>query len=175
MTKVLVKKIYLLAFMLTMMGMAQAQEFITTWKTDNPGTSGDTEITIPTFGSETYDYNVDWGDGNRDSNVTGDITHTYASAGTYTVTITGDFPRIYFSNVGDKEKILTVEQWGNIAWTSMDLAFRGCTNLNVTATDAPDLSTVTTMSDMFYGATSFNASIDHWDVSSVTSLSQHLL
>ena len=39
-----------------------SQAFITTWKTDNPGTSGNNQITIPTTGSG-YSYYVDWGDG----------------------------------------------------------------------------------------------------------------
>ena len=68
--------------------------FITTWKTDNIGSSQDNQITIPTFFGETYDYTVDWGDGTSDENVTGDITHTYASPGTYQVAINGIFPRI---------------------------------------------------------------------------------
>ena len=71
-------------------------EFITTWKTDNPGVSADNQITIPTFTGETYNYTVDWGDGTSDSNVSGDITHTYGVPGTYQVSISGTFPRIYF-------------------------------------------------------------------------------
>ncbi|MEM7297555.1 MAG: BspA family leucine-rich repeat surface protein, partial [Bacteroidota bacterium] len=143
--------------------------FVTTWKTDNTGTSGDTEITIPTTGTG-YNYTVDWGDGNSDMNVAGDITHTYSSAGTYTVSISGDFPRIYFNNGGDKEKILTVEQWGSIAWSDMSLAFRGCSNLDINATDAPDLSGVTNLAAMFSACTNLSADLNHWDVSNVTSM-----
>jgi len=68
-------------------------------------------ITIPTVGAG-YNYTVDWGDGNTDTGVTGDIIHTYAVPGTYTVRISGAFPRIYFLNRFDKDKILSVEQWG---------------------------------------------------------------
>jgi len=40
-------------------GIATAQQpFITTWKTDNPGTSNSTSITIPTGGGG-YNYEVD--------------------------------------------------------------------------------------------------------------------
>ena len=109
--------------------------FITTWKTDNAGSSNDDQITIPTTGAG-YNYDVDWGDTNSNTGVTGSITHTYASAGTYTVSISGAFPRIYFANGGDKLKILSVEQWGDIAWSSMDYAFWGCSNLVVNATDS---------------------------------------
>jgi surface protein len=147
--------------------------FVTTWKTDNPGVSGANQITIPTFSGELYDYTVDWGDGTSDANITGDITHTYAVAGTYTVSISGNFPRISFANdATDRPKILTVESWGDIEWTSMSSAFAVCSNLDVVATDIPDLSRVTDMERMFLGCDSLvgNASFNAWDVSSVTNM-----
>lgn len=103
--------------------------FITTWKTDNPGSSNGTSITIPTFGSG-YSYDVDWNnDGNWETGFTGNATHNYGTAGTYTVAIRGSFPRIYFNNDGDHDKILSIDQWGSNAWSSMNMAFSGCSNL----------------------------------------------
>lgn len=168
------KKITLLLFMACLFAIANVTaqtEFITIWKTDNPGTSNDDQITIP-VGTGTFDYTVDWGDGNVEPNLTASTTHTYATPGTYTVKITGDFPHLQFpySN-GDREKILSVEEWGTNQWTSMYQSFYYCTNLVVNATDAPDLSGVTDMSQMFLGASSFNESINHWDVSNVTNMS----
>jgi gliding motility-associated-like protein len=148
------------------------QSFITTWKTDNPGSSNDNEITIPTTGGG-YNYDVDWGDGMSDTGVTGNITHTYAIAGTYTVTISGAFPRIYFNSGGffgddtDSDKLLTIEQWGDIAWSSMAGAFSGCSNLRINASDSPDLSAVTDMTEMFYDAEVLDDNINNWDVSNV--------
>ena len=147
------------------------EPFITTWKTDNTGTSNSDQITIPTTGTG-YNYSIDWGDGNTDTGVTGDITHTYASTGTYTVSITGDFPRIFFNGVGDPQKILTIEQWGDIEWTSMEYAFRSCVNLVSNAIDAPDLSQVTSLKGMFASATGFTGDLNSWDVSTITSMSQ---
>ncbi|WP_225035757.1 BspA family leucine-rich repeat surface protein [Winogradskyella sp. SM1960] len=146
-------------------------EFITTWKTDNPGASSPTEITIPTTGGG-YNYDVDWdNDGTFDQfGITSDVTHDFGTAGTYTVAIRGDFPRIYFNNGGDKDKILEVNQWGDIEWTSMEKAFWGCSNLEFNTylpLDAPNLSNVTDMFYMLGNATSFNSPIDHWDVSNV--------
>ena len=152
---------------------APEQPFITTWKTDNPGTSDNNSITIPTFPGETYDYTVEWGDGSSDSGVTGNITHTYSAPGTYTVSITGLFPQIYFNSFlvsqGDELKIISVDQWGSINWTSMDQAFAGCKNMDVLATDIPDLSAVTSMSDMFAVCNNlqFNSSVNSWDTSNV--------
>ncbi len=145
-------------------------DFVTTWKTDNPGVSGPASITIPTTGSG-YNYSVDWGDGNTTSGHTGNATHSYASAGTYTVKITGTFPRIYFNNTGDRQKLLSVEHWGVIQWTSMESAFYGCSNLVINAIDVPDLSLVTSMAEMFRSCSSFNQSLYFWDVSHIENMS----
>jgi gliding motility-associated-like protein len=141
--------------------------FITTWKTDNPGTSGNNQIIIPinaTLGG--YNYTVDWGDGFV-SQETGNAQHTYITPGTYTVKITGDFPAIAFNNQGDKEKILSIEQWGNNRWVSMLSAFYGCVNLEGNFKDNPDLSNVIVATEMFRNASKFNSDISSWDVSNI--------
>ncbi|WP_422106258.1 BspA family leucine-rich repeat surface protein [Winogradskyella sp.] len=143
------------------------EAFVTTWRTS----SDDESITIPTFSGETYDYTVDWGDGTIDTGLTGNATHTYTTADTHTVRISGTFPRIYFLNADDRDKIIDILRWGTNPWTSMESAFRGCTNLNVSATDAPDLSGLTDLSYMFYYGSSMNGAIGHWDVSTVTDMS----
>ncbi|WP_432412021.1 BspA family leucine-rich repeat surface protein [Rasiella sp. SM2506] len=146
-------------------------DFVTIWQTNNPGTSMSNQITIPTTDTG-YDYTVDWGDGNTDMNVMGDITHTYATEGRYIVTISGDFPRIYFNDGGDKEKILAVDNWGTNPWTSMEAAFFGCKNLRVNAFDAPDLTGVLSLAQLFKGAISFNDPINSWDVSTIETLAE---
>ncbi|MEQ8243560.1 BspA family leucine-rich repeat surface protein, partial [Fulvivirga sp.] len=138
--------------------------FVTTWQTTTPGES----ITVPTLGGP-YLYDVDWGDGSPvETGFTGNAQHNYATAGTYTVSISGTFPRIYFADGGDKDKIRTIEQWGNIAWTSMGQAFQGCSNLTYNASDVPDLTLVTDISLMFAGATSFNGDISAWNTTGIT-------
>lgn len=148
--------------------------FVFTIKTDNPGASCSTCFEIPTFGSG-YSYDVDWeNDGNFDEfGLSGAVVHDYGAAGTYTLAIRGNFPRIRFADYGlskDEKKLLSIEQWGDIIWDSMEKAFFGCSNLNGNFTDAPNLSGVSNISRMFLGATSFNHPIDHWDVSSVTNM-----
>ncbi|NJB70428.1 surface protein [Saonia flava] len=152
--------------------------FVTTWKTDNEGASADNQITIPTYPGETYNYSVDWGDGTFDTGVSGDITHSYDVIGTYQVSISGNFPRIYFNGVnymtdGNKEKILTIDQWGGNEWTSMDSAFRGCSNLDIVANDMPNLTYVLSTSSMFTDCSSLvgNQKFNDWDVSEIVDLS----
>ena len=141
--------------------------FISIWKTDNYGSTDDNQVLISTGGTAS-NYTVDWGDGSQDSEITGDITHTYASVGTYTVSIRGDFPRIV--SCQDDDKLLSVEQWGDIQWQSMAEAFSNCTRLMINASDSPNLSQVTDMSRMFYSAGTFNQDIGGWDVSAVTDM-----
>ncbi|MBW8182348.1 BspA family leucine-rich repeat surface protein [Shewanella nanhaiensis] len=145
--------------------------FVTTWKTDNSGSSNSTSITIPTTGTG-YSYDVDWdNDGTFDEfGLTGSVTHDFGAAGNRTVRIRGEFPRIYFSNAGDKEKILSVDQWGAGVWTSMQDAFYGASNLTVPATDAPVLTSVTSLRAMFRDATTMDDDINHWDTSNITNM-----
>lgn len=157
---------------------AFGQAFITTWKTDNPGSSASNQIILRTAPEQqTYAYSIAWElvsntavNGTIAGPITGDQTITFPSAGIYRVKIIGVFPQFWSGS--DNLKLLTVEQWGSIAWKSFRFAFFGCENLTVPATDAPDLSQVTDMSSMFSGATSFNQPINHWDVSHVTNMSQ---
>ena len=92
-------------------------------------------ITIPVAPASltdgvTYSYTVDWG-GSEADDITvysGDATHTYATPGTYTVTVTGVFPAIYFNGTcPDSFKGIT--SWDTNVWRSMNSAFRGCDHL----------------------------------------------
>lgn len=149
------------------------EPFVTKWVT----TSTNESITIPTFFGEIYNYTVDWGDMSTstytsDGTTSADATHEYSIADEYTVTITGTFPRIYFNNSGDKDKIEEITNWGTIVWSSMESAFSYCVNLNVTAGDTPDLDNVKSMHAMFLGCTSLDSfSFSEWDVSNVEDMS----
>ncbi len=157
------------------------ESFIITVQTDNNGTSSDTQFIVPTKFGEIYNYNIDCDNDGVDeaTAVDGNYTCNYTSAGEYKVVIKDNsgkytgFPRIYFNNEGDKEKITGINQWGAGQWSSMQGAFYGCKNLNNAggaATDSPNLSTATSMYYMFTDASSFNQDISHWDTSTITTM-----
>ena len=146
--------------------MTAQQPFVTTWE----ATVGDLGIFIAADAVDyTYDYTVDLGDGTILTNQTNDVYHVYSSPGTYTISISGLFPK--FDGTSSNCQLITIEQWGDIQWQSMANAFASCPNLTINATDTPDLSNVTDMSYMFKGALSLNSpTISNWDVSNVTNM-----
>ncbi len=150
-------------------------EFITTWKTDNVGTSGDTEITVP-MEVTTGTYAVDWdNDGAADeSGLTGSVTHDFGSAGTYTIRIIAtsvDRMNINFNNGGDRLKILDISQWGDIRWTTFTSAYYGCENLDISASDAPELTNFnSSMNNAFRDCSSLTGGLSNWPVTSISTM-----
>ncbi len=70
------------------------------------------------------------------------------------------------------EQLLEVVQFGTVAWTSMYRTFSGCIQMTFAANiDVPDLSKVTNMELMFAGCTSFNQTLNKWNVGEVTNMS----
>ena len=167
---------------LMLFGCSPAEEsgkpFVTVWSVGE----GNRTITLPTDPDFTYDYRVEWGDGTADTALTGRATHTYLSAGTYTVNIRGIFPHLImasgdiFASVDRDEadnaaKLIRIDAWGDIVWYSMANAFAHCANLKLTATDKPNLTHVTSLQNMFAGAEMFDGDIGDWNVSGVTDMS----
>src|SRR5690554_5973721 len=165
------RKIYFLFTFLFLSHFAKAQDpdaFVMTFEVSGSNLG----ITVPIVQDDDNNYTVDFGDGTILTNQTGNASHTYNTAGIYTVSLTGTFGHIRFLNTYDssKLKLKSIEQWGTNQWKSMESAFRACSNLILNATDDPDLSQVTDMSYIFSGASSFNQSINNWDVSNVTNM-----
>lgn len=67
-----------------------------------------------------------------------------------------NFDVVSMKALGSSNKIMEIEQWGNIQWQSMKSAFSQCGLLEITATDTPDLSKVTDASLMFYNTFKLN-------------------
>lgn len=168
------KLLHTLVFIFIICFVNAQEPFITQWKTNHPGVTDNFSIQIPLAEESTYDFEVQWGDGNIDTytGLGAELTamHTYADSGIYEVSIGGEFPRIIFEYQNDREKIIDIIQWGDIDWENFNSAFMGCINLEVNASDAPDLSNVTNMASMFGGCESFNQSVENWDVSNIENM-----
>jgi surface protein len=181
--------------------------FVTQWKTDNTtrGSSASNQITLPLESDGTYHFTIQWGDG-KSNNITtwndANISHTYATAGTYTVTITGIISGFRFSNAGDVKKLINISSFGPIKLGNHGEYFYGASNLTITATDPLDLTgttdlhaafsgcsslttapsmtswqmgNVTNMREMFYKASAFNQPIGNWNTSNVLDMSAMFL
>ena len=147
--------------------------FVSTWAI--PSNSYLFQLPLKNYTSIT----IDWGDsGSTSSHTDGNFpTHTYASAGTYTITITVNDPltkdigEMYLNGHASATLIRTVENWGEGKWESFHYAFKGATHLTIPATDEPDLSLVTSMSHAFNECPSLvGLTLNDWNISVVTSL-----
>ena len=74
----------------------------------------------------------------------------------------------------DSKRLIDVEQWGTNVWTILAKAFKDYPNMDVTATDVPDLSACQDVNYMFSGCESLvnaNGSISGWQTANVTNMS----
>ena len=135
------------------------------------GSSTATQFKLPLTTSSGLNIVVSWGDATTSTitnHLDAAVTHTYPSAGTYSISITGTLPGWQFNATGDRLKILNIASWGVFNITTNSI-FRGCTNLISNATDAPTITTVD-LSFTFRDCTNFNNNVGSWNVSAVTSL-----
>jgi len=119
--------------------------FIMTFET----TGVDETLTIPCQDIGVFNCSIDWGDGSFsyiNSFDDANLAHIYAVAGTYTVSIEGNFPNIFFNAEGDKDKLRTVVQLGNTGLISLEAAFLGCEGLTSIQSGECSTKLLTTMS-----------------------------
>ena len=130
-------------------------------------------FSLPLDSSSTINSTVDWGDSSSDTITSFDqaeSTHTYTTAGTYTVKMLGTVNGWAFNNAGDRLLIRDISRWGIFNWSEKS-AFYGCAGLTVSALDRPLITT-----DQFYaefaGCTALTEvpSLGNWDVSSLTKI-----
>lgn len=168
----------MVAFGLTLVAppaSAAGTTFSSTWDTTktSTGSSGSNQIKLPLIATGNYNFVVDWGDGSTNTITSwnqAETTHTYASSGVKNLSIAGTIKGWQFANVGDKLKITDISAWGPLQLGNDGAYFWGAANLNLTATDGPDLSATNNLSNMFLNASKLNADLSSWDVSGVTNL-----
>jgi surface protein len=138
-------------------------------------TTGADTFQLPLLSAGSYNFDIDWGDSNSDTITVwnqAETNHSYAGAGTYYCVITGTTCRGWsFNNGGDKDLIYDISEWGDI-FEFDDITtgqFRGCSNLQVSATDAPILSNTTNIGELFRDCDAIvSMDLSAWDVSGCT-------
>jgi hypothetical protein len=101
-------------------------------------TTSNQNFTLPIFdyGTITPNFIVNWGDGNEDTIISisqAEKTHTYVSAGTYTISIIGLMPSFKVGNNSSiRTMIKTIINWGDVYLREIN--FNGCSSI----TSIPD-------------------------------------
>lgn len=157
-----------------------------TVKTDNTGTSGSDQFTLPMFPGEVAQFDIDWGDGSSVDTITAwndaALTHTFSGgAGTYTITIMPtppatkpNFAAIRFNGGGDRLKILTIERWGLNEWTHGNGAFLNCSNLVLNATDKLVFAASLTSISNFFQGIATTGGVAHFDYNNLIQIDSFL-
>ena len=153
--------------------------FMSTWDTTNtsPGSSASNQIHLPLELTGTYNFTVDWGDGNTDLitvwNQT-ETTHTYAIPGVYNLSIIGTIQGFNFYYGQDELKLLSISTFETLQLGNSGRYFFGCTNLDLSSvTDVLDLTGTISCNAMFYQCTSLTTigNVSSWDVSNINDMS----
>ena len=150
---------------------------VTTW--DIPASS--LSLKLPLSSEGTYNFTVDWGDGTQSTITSWDDSearHVYASAGTYTVQISGTLTHWAGSNyevtafipliTTDATKLIRVDSLGDLGFESLENAFARTTNL--TSFVGGNTSNVTDMSGLFMGSGVTSVDVSTFDTSNVTDM-----
>ena len=144
--------------------------FNTALANTNPG-----NVYLPLGGyGGTVNATINWGDGNtaEPANGANVYSHTYATANTYTVTVTGTVTGYgqTFSS-GENEPLVSVDSWDNdLGLTDLFAAFYYATNLNEVPNTLP--ANVQFLNSAFSGANIFNQDLNGWNTSNVSGWDQ---
>lgn len=138
--------------------------------------------------------NIDWGDGNKTTQDSGDneYQHNYADTTERTIVATGTPTNIEDTDVQQSftgGNITEIVDWNNglpkapsllaanslikvpdyipAYWTSLESMFSRCSAINDVNITKWNTRNITSMKDLFYGCATFNQPIGSWDVSSV--------
>lgn len=158
-------------------------------------TAASQSIALPLYG--TVNCTVDWGDGTATEafTTTGNKPHTFATAGTYTVEISGSLTQfgqnwnawtgvgylaevVSFGDIGlnslygafvNADNLTSVPATLPAAITNLQDIFRSVNRTSITNLNLWDVSHVTNMSRMFFQS-DFNQNISGWNVSSATDM-----
>jgi surface protein len=172
------KTILLSVALLFIFVTSHATQFITRWDLSKPGTNDSTIIFgVGTTGLVNYTWETVPSGTSGAGSFTGNTATIKGLPPLSIIRLKIDSANFNKFAIGynDQLRLLDVEQWGTIQWSTMEYAYPGCFNLNITSIDIPDLSQVTNMNYMFTmdGVSSvFNSpnNINSWNTSNVTNM-----
>jgi hypothetical protein len=145
-------------------------------KTDNTssGSSNDNQFKLPLESTGTYDFWFYPGDGSKYHITTynqAETLYTYSAIGTYNIRIYGTCKGLRFNNTGDRLKILYINKWGNLQLGNSGTYFYGCTNLNISAIDIINNSTMTSNVGSFRNCSNLNYIVNYTQFANISSVS----
>ena len=135
-------------------------------------------VSLPYFSGGTYSGTINWGDGSTSGNTYANRSHTYVTAGTYTITINGQIKGFStgdpFTSPTFKNVVTSINNFGSqFDFIDIQRSFPyylgRCPILTSISSDIP-LSNVTNMYGMLIDNTIFNQDISSWNVSNVTNM-----
>ena len=162
-----------------------ATSMITEWTIPSANTT--IKLPVQSHGGNSLNITVDWGDGSAVQTVTTNFpTHTYTTAGTYDITVSGTCPAWGYMGSGRVSTTLNsdyytytqyltkVKQFGEL--NAQYYGFSQCTNLtSVKGATTNSTSNVTTMANMFYSCQRLKElDLTNFDTSKVTDMN-HML
>ncbi|AZB11306.1 BspA family leucine-rich repeat surface protein [Chryseobacterium sp. G0162] len=185
------KQLVIIFLFLFFISYAQ-NEFITLWK---PNVNGTIDNAI-SFGGTGTDYTISWEEvgypqhngvlssvtSNSSSFTTisfGTSLHTNPIQATYKVKVSNGNGLFYgfrgspYMHASGNPELFEVSQWGDTVWLQQfSQGFADCPNLNVTATDTPNLTQINNVSQMFSNCPSLigNDSFSNWNTSTITTM-----
>ncbi len=137
------------------------------------GSTNADQYRLPLTSTGTYNFTVNWGDGQSNSIATwnqADATHTYASSGTYSISITGTIDHVCwssqngssFSEANDRLKVLDISSWGPAVIYLSETVLYDCSNMNITDTNAPTFGDKVMRQSFFFDCENLSADLTSW-------------
>lgn len=114
------------------------------------GVSASNQFELRLRAGATYDYEVNWGDGTKESfNNDSHRLHTYSTPGIYKIKISGAFAGTNYSSSTEAKKIIKINHLRITEGTSLSYAFSGGTN--IASLERANIDNVTLLEGCFAG------------------------
>ncbi|PSR08327.1 MAG: hypothetical protein C7M88_10270, partial [Candidatus Arcticimaribacter sp.] len=144
------------------------------------GSTANNQYRLPLISSGTYDFYVQWGDGDAEQITSwnqAEATHTYAAAGTYTVkmfavaaTTTPIIDHISWASqdgttlsaANDRLKVQDISGWAAAVLYLNEYVFTNCENLNITTTSSPTFGSKVLRTSAFENCNNLSGDLSGW-------------